>query len=251
MKKPIIMLFGDSHSYAVQRAIERREGKGRPVPLKAHRLSKMKNGKKQGDTSLEEFLEIVRPLGPQDVVLSMIGGNQHAVFSTIQHADPFDFMDPDGRDATDPKASLIPYRVLADSFEKGIRNGDGRSIEALRKATSARVVHVIPPPPKEDNEFIAQFHETFFASEGISSRGVSSPALRLKFWKLQTRVLEQLCRDIGVEVAMPPSKALDRQGFLARDFYANDATHANHHYGELLLRDVESRFLPSGARANA
>ena len=211
----------------------------------------MKNGKKQGDTSLEEFLEIVRPLGPQDVVLSMIGGNQHAVFSTIQHADPFDFMDPDGRDATDPKASLIPYRVLADSFEKGIRNGDGRSIEALRKATSARVVHVIPPPPKEDNEFIAQFHETFFASEGISSRGVSSPALRLKFWKLQTRVLEQLCRDIGVEVAMPPSKALDRQGFLARDFYANDATHANHHYGELLLRDVESRFLPSGARANA
>ncbi|GAA4742015.1 hypothetical protein GCM10023264_03900 [Sphingomonas daechungensis] len=251
MRKPRILLFGDSHSYAVQRAIEKREGKGKPAPLKAHRLSKIKNGKMQGDTSLEEFIEIVRPLRQHDIVISMIGGNQHAVFSTIQHANPFDFLEPGKEAKLQDGAELIPYRMLETAFEKGIRNGDGKSIEALRKATSARMIHVLPPPPKSDNEFIQQFHESFFAKEGIANQGVSSPALRLKFWTLQTRVLEMLCDDLGVELMMPPAKAVDRRGFLARDFYANDATHANHFYGELLLREIETRFTEDKTRGEA
>ena len=251
MKKPKILLFGDSHSYAVQRAIEKREGKGKSAHLKAHRLSKVKNGKKQGDTSLEEFLEIIRPLGPEDVVLSMIGGNQHAVFSTIQHPQSFDFLEPGVPAQKEESVELIPYRALEKSFERGIRNGDGKSLEALRKATSAKIIHVIPPPPKEDNAFIQNFHESFFANEGITSRGVSPPALRLKFWSLQTRVLKRLCEELGIEVMMPPARTRDRAGFLARDYYANDATHANYLYGELLLREVESRFLQPVTRAKA
>jgi hypothetical protein len=64
----------------------------------------------------------------------------------------------------------------------------------------------------------------------------------MKFWALQKKILEDLCAELGVEVMMPPSRALDEAGFLARDFYAKDATHANHVYGELLIREVESRF---------
>ena len=243
LSAPRIVLFGDSHSYAVQRAIEKRQGSGLPVPLAAHRLAKIKNGKQQGDTSFEEFLDIVRPLAPQDIVLSMIGGNQHAVFSTIQHPKRFDFLAP-GEDAkVEEGAELVPYRTLSAVFEKGIRNRDGKSLEALRKATSARVVHIIPPPPKADNGFIQDYHESHFANEGITSHGVSSPALRLKFWTLQTHLLETLCCELGIEVMMPPAASLDAEGFLARDYYANDATHANPPYGELVLREVEARFL--------
>ena len=251
MKKPKILLFGDSHSYAVQRAIEKREGKGKSAPLKAHRLSKIKNGKKQGDTSLEEFVEIIRSLGEDDVVLSMIGGNQHAVFSTIQHPQRFDFLEPDGKQVAEEGAELIPYRALTSFFEKGIRNRDGKSLEALRQATSARMIHIIPPPPKSDSEFIRQYHESVFANEGITSHGVSSPALRLKFWNLQTRLLKTLCDELGIEVMMPPTVSVDHKGFLARDYYANDATHANYFYGELLLREVEQRFLKSATREKA
>jgi len=249
--KPKILLFGDSHSYAVQRAIEKRQGKGISIPLKAHRLSKIKNGKKQGDTSLEEFVEIIGKLTENDVVLSMIGGNQHAVFSTIQHPQRFDFLEPGGKPVVEEGAVLIPYRALTSFFEKGIRNRDGKSLEALRQATSARLIHIIPPPPKGDSAFIQQYHESVFANEGITSHGVSSPVLRLKFWNLQTRLLKALCEDLGIEVMMPPKVSVDHKGFLARDYYANDATHANHFYGELLLREVEQRFLKSDVRTKA
>lgn len=251
MSKRTILLFGDSHSYAVQRAIEKRQGSGRPVPLAAHRLAKIKNGKQQGDTSLERFLEMIRPLRADDVVLSMIGGNQHAVFSTIQHPQAFDFIDPASGPQRDESAELIPYRTLAAVFEKGIRNGDGKSLEAIRRATPARVVHIIPPPPKADNAFIQDYHESHFANEGITACGVSAPSLRLKFWKLQTRLLQKLCDELGIEVMMPPAAALDPEGFLARDYYANDATHANPAYGELVLREVESRYVQERAAVRA
>jgi len=239
LSKPAIVLFGDSHSYAIQRAIEKRRAKGRPVPLAAHRLLKVKGTKQIGDTSFEDFLDVVRPLQPHDVVLSMIGGNQYAVFSMIQHPQRFDFIEPEDDKGLDPGAEIIPYRLLADAFRQGIRGGDGKSLAALRKATAARVVHVIPPPPKADNDFIQQHHETVFAKEGIASQGVSSAALRMKFWHLQTRVLAEICAELGVEIMMPPSAACDPEGFLIRDCYASDATHANDDYGELILRQVE------------
>lgn len=251
LSEPTILLFGDSHAYAVQRAIEKRQGKGRTTPLRAHRLAKIKNGKQQGDTSFEEFLKIVRPLTPDDVVLSMIGGNQHAVFSTIQHPQKFDFLEPGSDAATDTGAEIIPYRILAGSFERGIRNRDGKSLEALRQATAARVVHIIPPPPKADNAFIQQYHESIFANEGITAYGASPPRLRLKFWLLQKRLLEALCAELNIEVMLPPAAAVDSHGFLATDYYANDATHANYLYGELLLREVEGRFCATTAGEEA
>ena len=244
LSKPTIVLFGDSHSYAVQRAIEKRQGSGLEAPLTAYRLAKIKNGKQQGDTTFEKFLDIVRLLNADDVVLSMIGGNQHAVFGTIQHPKPFDFLEPGKSSKPEVDAEIIPYRTLSTVFEKGIRNGDGKSLEALRKATSARVVHVLPPPPKKDNLFIQRYHESHFAKEGIVAQGVSTPQLRLKFWSMQTRLLQKICGELGIEIFPPPAAAVDSAGFLASDYYANDATHANYAYGELLIREVETRYRP-------
>lgn len=237
-----IILFGDSHSYAVQRAIEKRLGKGREAPLTAHRLSKIKDGRLQGDTTFEEFLQTIRSLRSDDIVLSMIGGNQHAVFSTIQHPQPFDFYDPDGFDPMDPAREIIPYRMVSGLFRKWIRDRDAKSLQALRQATKARVIHIVPPPPKADNGFLKEYHEAAFADASIASSGVSSPSLRLKSWKLQMRVLKKICAKLDIEVMMPPARALDRDGFLAADFCAKDVTHANYVYGELVLRQIEQRF---------
>ncbi len=248
-KQPRILLFGDSHTNAVQKAIEKRKAKGLPVPLQAHRLLKEKNGKQMGDTPFEDFLKLVSKLGPDDVVVSTIGGNQHAVYSMIQHEQRFDFVDPEQPVSLDEAAELIPYRALEVAFDIGLRKGDGASVQALKLATAARVVHLIPPPPKSDNAFITEHHETLFRREGLATRGVSSPQLRLKFWNLQTRVLKAICAELGVETMMPPARALDDSGFLQPDFWAQDATHANWRYGERLLREIERRFLPATARA--
>ena len=240
-RQPNILLFGDSHSHSIQRAIEKRIRKGRSIPLTVHRLRKEKNGREIGDTPFEEFLAIARRLEPIDVVLSMIGGNQHAVFSTVQHPQRFDFYTPDmSLPAND--VEMVPYRLFEDVFDDGLRNGDGKSLTALRAATRAEIIHIIPPPPKADNGYIEGHHESLFAKKGIADRGVSSPELRLKFWLLQTKILKQLCSDLGIEVLMPPSETVDDKGYLLPTYYAADATHANHIYGELVLREVESRF---------
>jgi hypothetical protein len=68
---------------------------------------------------------------------------------------------------------------------------------------------------------------------------------------LQKRVLETLCEELNIELMLPPSVARDHRGFLASDYYANDATHANYFYGELLLREVEDRFLSKTPGAEA
>jgi hypothetical protein len=240
-KKRRVLLFGDSHAHAVLRAIEKREGKGQPVPLSAHRLLKEKNGVRIGTTSFEAFLKLIADLGPKDIVVSMIGGNQHAVYSTIQHPQRFDFFSFDV-DHLDPAAETIPYRAIEDIFSRGLRSGDGRSLEALRSGTAARVVHVLPPPPKSDNEYIAQHHETLFAKD-LPQRGVSPPELRMKFWQLQKRVLMRICADLGIEVVTPPERALDEAGFLLPEFYAKDATHGNWLYGERILREIEAIYL--------
>jgi hypothetical protein len=144
-------------------------------------------------------------------------------------------------------AEIVPYRAIHEVFWRGLKNGDGRSLEAIRAATVARVVHFLPPPPKEDNEHIAKNHETLFAKD-LPQRGVSSPALRLKFWKLQSRVLMRICKELDIEVMMPPARAVDEAGFLRPEFYANDATHGNWLYGERILLEIERLLRSSGGR---
>jgi hypothetical protein len=243
--QPRILLFGDSHAHAVQRAISKREGKGHSAPISAHSLLKDKNGVRIGSTTFERFLKLVGDLGPDDIVVSMVGGNQHAVYSTIQHPQPFDFFTPAGP-VSEGSAEIVPYRAIEDVFEYGLRRGDGCTLEALRSATLARVVHVLPPPPKQDNEHIARHHETVFRKD-LPERGVSSPELRLKFWNLQTRILKRLCKEFQIEVLMPPKRAVNEEGFLRPEFYANDATHGNWRYGERVIRELERRYVGTSA----
>lgn len=239
-----IMLFGDSHSYAMQRAAERRIKKGMNVPIAIHRLLKLKNGVMIGDTSLENFIEKIADLASKDVVISMIGGNQHAVFSTIQHPRPYDFFEPSRPDwLPAERVDLIPYTALRAHFADGIARGDGRSIKALREGTAAHVVHLLPPPPKRDTAHILSHHESRFAEDGIADLGVSSAELRMKCWILQKDVLVDFCRNIDVDVMFPPDEACDADGFLLPAYYANDATHANPLYGELIMQMLEARWL--------
>jgi hypothetical protein len=250
MKTPRILLFGDSHVYAVERAIYHRNYKRRPIPLEAYRQLKAKNGKQLGNLSLDAFHALIKELDPEDLVLSMIGGNQHAVFSLIQHPQPFDFFEPGLNDAVESGLRIIPYRTIEQVFAEGMQK-DLKAITTLQKSTAAHVVHIIPPPPKADAGYIRQFHEAVFA-EGVATRGVSPASLRLKFWKLQARVLERQCKAAKVDILLPPAATLDDEGFLASKFYANDATHANSAYGEIILTEVERRFLtPAAPEATA
>jgi hypothetical protein len=237
-----ILLYGDSHSEAIFRAVELRKRKRKPTPIDVHRARRQKGEKLLGDTSLEEFLELARGLGADDVVVTMIGGNQHAVFSTVQHPVRFDVIEPGMMaDHLEPGAEIIPYRMVSSLLDSALRGRDGRSLKALRDATPARIMLIIPPPPKRDGEFIRNYHETRFAND-IAELGVSSAELRMKIWRMQRNLLHSHCRELNIESLDPPQNAVDPDGYLLPEYYANDATHANRDYGLLLLRVLEQRF---------
>jgi hypothetical protein len=266
------VVVGDSHVDAVQAALRARQAAGIPVSIEARRTLKVKAqgpapasvgnriaarlrawigsttsdncSSVIGDTSFDEMLSLARRLRSDDVLVSLVGGNQHAVFGTIQHPQPFDFALPGEQAPRRRKGvEIIPFRTLWDFFSSGIRDGDGAVIAALRSATQARMIHVLAPPPKHKNMFIESHHDTYFKKEGIGRLGVSSADLRMKFWKLQNLAVEEICAGLGIETLPPPPEALDPNGFLAGTFYAGDATHANIAYGELVLAQLEDRFM--------
>lgn len=241
MYQPKILLFGDSHAHAIQNAIENRQKRLKHIPVEAYRLLKIKNNNPFGDIDLEDFITKISDLDSRDIVISVIGGNQHAVFSTIQHPKHFDFqLNPHDDLHFNSKVEIIPARALRAYFTAGLKGRDGKTLQAFRTATTARVIHLVPPPPKEDNGHILRHHETRFVEENIAGLGVSPPSLRLKFWQLQTSILQSMCAELEIEAMLPPAGAVTDRGFLKPEYYAGDATHANAEYGELILQQIET-----------
>lgn len=236
---PRIAVFGDSHSAALARAQEFADRKHQYEHIQIIRLRKEKNGKEIGDADLLSFCRKISRFGRDDFVFSAVGGNQYAVISTVQTPSEYDFLASlSDEDIASDRAELIPFRAIANYVREGIRGTMGPILERIRGSTSARVYHLVPPPPKQDNAFIAANFEGRFAAQGLDALGPTRPGLRLKCWKLQLQFLEELCRELDIGLVMPPGRTLTPEGFLAPRFYAKDVTHANRRYGEYVLRQI-------------
>lgn len=238
-KSPRVVVFGDSHTAALVRAQEFPDRGDFYEHIEIVRVRKKKGKKRVGDVELEWFCKMIGKLNEKDFVFSTIGGNQYAVVSTVRSSIDFDFIDgPTDDDVASDIAQLIPMRVMTGYIQSGILGNDGPVLRAIRKATKAKVFHLSPPPPKEDNSFISQYFETRFADEGIDQLGPTRPELRLKCWNVQSHCLKELCEELNVIWIAPPAGAVTEAGFLEPRCYAKDATHANRRYGELVLRQI-------------
>ncbi len=238
-----IMIFGDSHTVAIAQAIAFRADNPDPVlpPLELFRLRKKKGEVWLGDTEVDEFCKKISRLRPTDAVFSAIGGNQYAVPSTVRAPPYFHLVSKNASEVEmDSSESIIPVRVLESYISSGVTNSDGPMLQKIRSATRARVFHLTPPPPKEDNEFIKRFHEARFAAEGLGKLEPHSPEFRLACWEMQRSSLACFCSKIGVELLPPPAATVGAHGFLDKHYYGKDVTHANRRYGEQVLRQIAS-----------
>ena len=237
--RPRIAVYGDSHTAALQAAKEFPTRSHVYEHVEIYRVRKEKNGRELGDTSLAEFCDVIRRYSEDDFVFSAVGGNQYAVVSTVRSAVDYDFLSsPEDEVVADDGAVLIPFRALAGHIDKGIRGTVGPVLREIRAATSARVFHLAPPPPKQDNQFIATHFESRFAKQGIADLGPTKPELRLKCWKVQLDSLARLCAELDVELVPPPWRTLSPEGYLAQRCYAKDVTHGNRRYGEYVLKSI-------------
>jgi hypothetical protein len=237
--EPRIAVFGDSHTAALLRARGASERSPHYEHINVVRLLKEKDGKMVGHADLAAFCREIRNYDERDFVFSAVGGNQYAVISTVRSPVDYDFLESaTDRDIASDRAQMVPQRAIASYIEAGVRGNVGPILREIRAASKASVFHLAPPPPKQDNSFIASHFESRFAEAGLHELGPSRPELRLKCWKVQLGCLQRLCDELGIGLILPPGKSLTPEGFLAPHYYAKDVTHGNRRYGEMVLRQI-------------
>lgn len=238
-KTPRIYVFGDSHTVALLQALAFETRGGMYDAITVLRVRKDKEGKEIGDESLKQFCERIGKLGEQDFVFSAIGGNQYAVVSTIRHEREFAVLQSEeGESGKTIGLEIIPHRAFRSFIQSGVWNSDGPVLRKIRSATKAGVFHLTPPPPKFENDFIRQYHESRFAAAGLGELEPTDPAFRLACWTMQRQCLTELCLDADVELLPPPATTVTPEGYLGRAYYGKDVTHANRRYGEQVLRQI-------------
>lgn len=233
-----MLIVGDSHIYAVKDALDLKPSTMKDRGIEALRVFAEKNGKTIGDISLDEAVNRVSQLAARDLAVTMLRGNQFNTMGLIQHPRAFDIMMPeiDGG-AVLPGAELIPLAIMRKVFADTLAGGYGKNL--LRFNTGiCPCVCLAPPAPKEDADHIMKGAETYFRDHGIAEVGVSPAPLRLKLWTLQQEALANFCKDHGLVFMTNPPGTRDEAGFLKRQYYAPDATHANADYAVLLLEQL-------------
>jgi hypothetical protein len=237
--EPRIAVFGDSHTAALLRGSEAADRRHHYDHIRIWRLRKQKDGKIVGDADLSSFCDEIRRYRTRDFVFSAVGGNHYAVISTVQQPIDYDFLAaPSDDELTSDAARLVPFRAIAGYIDAGVRGTIGPVLREIRKSTRASVFHLAPPPPKADNDFIAKHFESRFVRDGIHELGPTRPQLRLKCWKVQLECLRNLCKELDVQLVLPPGKSVTDEGFLKPHFYAKDVTHGNRRYGEMVLKQI-------------
>lgn len=110
-------------------------------------------------------------------------------------------------------------------------------VETLDAAGVKRIVICQAPPPLERNEDILRLGEVNLAHL-FKASGITPASIRLKTWRLQCMVIEEICRILPVSLIECPKQAKNKNGFLASKFFFSDCTHANRLYGDLVLREA-------------
>lgn len=237
MSKTRIFIFGDSHTRALSRALSQQTIENNHFDYSIHWMLTVKNEKQRGDLSIEDACEAIRNLNGNDILVISLIGTTHNIIGLVKHNQPYYIYEPGSvNQDCDPLDEVIPYNAIWDMFEK--RTSAAKKIEILKKCANVRVFHLMPPPPKRDNEFISS-KTSRYRDANVADTGISPPELRLRLWTIEYQVLDKTCREWGITLLPPPKESMDEQGFLKREYYADDATHANAEYGALTLRQLE------------
>lgn len=234
-KKPrSALILGDSHVHALMAGLKKAPSQGgQPISFEISRLSQGKANEKIPGMPMAKAHAKACVLGKDDLLVFVPRGNHYNSLGLLQHPQPFDVL----ADGADPVAGaqIIPQRQLEDFFEVPHDRGYGAQILSLSKASRAKPVVLEIPPPKEDDAHIMAHAETAFAKAGIKEIGVTDAGTRLRLWQLQQDAVRRFCAAHDLVYLPRPEAAVDPAGFLRRDYYANDATHANAEYGRLVL----------------
>jgi len=177
--------------------------------------------------------EELERFGGESLVFTSFAGNEHHQYSLVRDARPFDFVLPERPELPlTPGVEIVPYRAVAAQLERHCMHAMITLVEISRRLARP-LVSLSAPPPIPDNDHVAKADNMF--REVMAQRGPSPPALRLKFWLLQSLTYERLCQRAGIRFIWPPQAAVDEQGYLLQEHWHPDGVHALPSYGAHVL----------------
>jgi hypothetical protein len=171
------------------------------------------------------------------LLVSLLGGAAHNVLGMVAHPRRFDFVLPTQPTLDfDTQAECLPYQavraLLSVQVEPYLQQ-----MARLRALSTVPMIHLAPPPPSADQQRLAR--DIPWALYPQATHEVAPAALRLKLWHLHVELLDQWCAGQGVEFLRCPAQACNEDGFLRDDCYG-DGAHANAHYGQQVLAQLEA-----------
>jgi len=173
-------------------------------------------------------------------------GNQHMAEHLFASTPPFDFVLAERPDLPlAPEAAIVAEQMLREKF------GQARSFERLAALLTRIAERGTPgvyvcgtPPPKGDTGAIraALGREDYFV-ERLAKLGtdpqyvpLTPPETLYKLWNVVQSMLREVTEARGATFVPIPAEAQTPEGFLRKEFWGPDITHANESLGPVVLR---------------
>jgi len=232
---PHIFVFGDSHTRALKTAVPRFDCSELDVEFDIHWRMSIKNGVTRGDMELYEAKKSISKLQANDMLVISILGTMHNILGLIKHSQPF-YISNSKLDKCIPYGyEVIPANCMQDLFYNQWKKSN--IVSDLKSISLAPVYHLMPPPPKENIDYIKSKTSNYRGSV-IDEINLNRSDIRLSLWQLEMEALKKFLCNMGVKLLKPPNQSLSEHGYLKEEYYANDTTHANAQYGLLVLNQL-------------
>lgn len=168
-----------------------------------------------------------------DVLVSGIQGNQYNALSLLTDGAPFEVHIPGWPRMPAEGVPLLPYRVVEEILATELK--EFQLFASKQRMLGYRCfMHLSPPPPVPDAEFIRSKLPPLPSGEPIE---ISAADLRLKMWTMQQKMMRIAVEGHGGILLPPPVGTQDADGFLKSEYW-KDSVHANASYAALQLDQI-------------
>ena len=177
----------------------------------------------------EAYWSALADQAPGNAIALLWEGNQHNSLFFVEQPIPFDFVPRALQHLpVEDGAWLVPESLVREKLQSAVGNLQ-ELLENLKAAANCQVALVGTPPPP-------------LIPAGHNGVRITASNVRLKLWYVLTEIMEEQAEVAGVAFIPIPGGVTDEAGFLKREFWMNDSTHANPAYGRIMLSHIAQMF---------
>ena len=235
-KTPIALIAGHSHTFALLMAIRKNENLSKVFGVVAEAKDKQLG---KGITRDNEYWKYVAKLSPAQSTFISWNGNQHNIHFLLDELKPFQIFDIYREHISAPAVPKAQLRELFAPTFSELR----ATLNLFSRFENVTLLGTPAPKPKKFIDKVLMNDEYFSTkanSIGIPSSKIlaTSDALRLAMWHLTQVMTKEVADEFGIKFMPTPNFSLDSNGLLSEEFWADDITHTNQHFGEFFLDEL-------------